>query len=162
MSDSFELRTSDAGGRIGELHVPRAGVTVETPALMPVVNPHIETIPPRRLEADFGAEICITNGYIISQSDDLRETALARGLHDLLDFSGAIVTDSGSFQLAEYGDIDATNTEILDFQYQLGADIRTPIDVPTTPASRAHATTDLETTHPRLDAASAADTGEQL
>jgi 7-cyano-7-deazaguanine tRNA-ribosyltransferase len=160
MSDVFELRSTDAAGRIGELRVPRSDSVVETPALMPVVNPHLRTIAPARLESEFGAQICITNGYIISQSD-YREAALSNGLHELLDFSGAIMTDSGSFQLAEYGDIDTTSAEILDFQRRIGADIGTPIDIPTPPgASRERVEDDLVTTQSRLE--SVGDTGDML
>jgi 7-cyano-7-deazaguanine tRNA-ribosyltransferase len=160
MNDVFELRSADAAGRIGELRVPRSETVVETPALMPVINPHLRTIAPARLEAEFGAQICITNGYIISQSD-YREEALAEGLHELLDFSGAIMTDSGSFQLAEYGDIDTTSAEILDFQHRIGADIGTPIDIPTPPeASRERVAEDLATTQSRLE--SVGDTGDML
>ena len=163
MREAFEVRATDAAGRVGELDVPRAGLTVETPAFMPVVNPHVQTISPARLEDKFGAEILITNGYILQKSEELRERVLEEGLHDFLDFSGAIVTDSGSFQLAEYGDIDTSTPEILDFQHRIGADIGTPIDIPTPPdASHATATADLEATQERLAAAEAADVGEML
>jgi 7-cyano-7-deazaguanine tRNA-ribosyltransferase len=163
MSGVFEQRTADAAGRIGELAVPRAGVTVETPALMPVVNPHVRTIAPSRLESEFGAEILITNGYILSRSDDLREAALSMGLHDLLDFSGAIVTDSGSFQLAEYGELDVTTPEILGFQYEIGADVGTPIDIPTPPdAGRERAERELSRTQDRLERAREIEVGEML
>ena len=159
----FEVRTYDAAGRVGELAVPRAGVTVETPALLPVINPHIQTVSPAQLEAEFGAEILITNSYVLYGSDELREPALDRGLHDLLDFSGAIVTDSGSFQLAEYGDIDVTTREILAFQREIGADVGTPVDVPTPPdADRERAERELSTTEERLATAAAVDTGEML
>ena len=163
MRDHFELRDGDAAGRIGELSVPRAGVTVETPALMPVINPNIRTIPPAELESAFGAEILITNAYIIHSGDDLRERALSEGLHDLLDFDGAIVTDSGSFQLAEYGDVDVTTREILEFQYDIGSDIGTPVDIPTPPdVSRERAAADLAKTETALSDAEAVDTGEML
>ena len=163
MTANFEIRTTDCAGRIGELHVPRSAVTVETPALMPVINPNVQTIAPAHLEREFGAQICITNGYIISSSDDLREAALATGLHDLLDFSGAIMTDSGSFQLAEYGEIETTTAYILDFQYRIGADIGTPIDIPTPPdASRERAASDLETTQSRIESVGEIETGEML
>ncbi|MFB6108522.1 MAG: tRNA guanosine(15) transglycosylase TgtA [Haloplanus sp.] len=163
MREWFEVRHADAAGRIGELAVPRAGVTVETPALMPVVNPNIRTVSPARLEAEFGAEILITNSYIVRGTDDLRERALAEGLHDLLDFSGAIVTDSGSFQLAEYGDIDVTTREILEFQRDVGSDVATPVDIPTPPdADRDRAEADLRTTEQALADAEAVDTGEML
>jgi 7-cyano-7-deazaguanine tRNA-ribosyltransferase len=163
MRDIFEVRDFDAGGRIGELRVPRAGVTVETPALMPVINPHIRTISPAELASEFGAEILITNGYILHQSDDLREAALEQGLHDLYEFPGAIMTDSGSFQLAEYGDIDVDTPEILRFQRDVGSDIGTPIDIPTPPdVSRERAERELATTEERLAVAGDVDTGEML
>jgi 7-cyano-7-deazaguanine tRNA-ribosyltransferase len=163
MREAFEIDTTDVAGRIGELSVPRAGVTVETPAFLPVVNPHVQTISPARLEADFGAQILITNGYILHRSEELRETVLEEGLHDLFDFSGAIMTDSGSFQLAEYGEIDVTTPEIIAFQRAIGSDIGTPIDIPTPPdAGHEQAETDLGVTQTRLAEAEAADVGEML
>ncbi|PCR92596.1 tRNA guanosine(15) transglycosylase TgtA [Natrinema ejinorense] len=163
MRDCFEVRDTDAGGRIGELTVPRADATVETPALLPVINPNLDTLSPRRLATEFGAEILITNSYIIHGDDDLRERALEEGLHELLDFPGAIMTDSGSFQLSEYGEIDVTTEEILAFQREIGSDIATPVDIPTPPdVSRERAESDLETTQERLEIADAADTGEML
>ncbi len=163
MREHFEVRTYDGAGRLGKLTVPRSGVTVETPALLPVVNPHVQTISPAQLESEFGAEILITNSYIIHGSDDLREPALEEGLHDVLGFSGAIMTDSGSFQLSEYGDIDVTTTEILQFQQEIGSDIATPVDIPTPPdVSREHAEDEWATTRERLDVAESVDTGEML
>ena len=163
MREIFELRDGDGAGRIGELTVPRAGVTVETPALLPVINPHIRTVEPATLESTFGAEILITNGYILYQSDEFRERALSEGLAELYDFSGAIMTDSGSFQLSEYGEISVTNAEILEFQRDVGADIGTPIDIPTPPdTARERAEKELETTQSRLEAAESVDVGEML
>ncbi|MFB6125887.1 MAG: tRNA guanosine(15) transglycosylase TgtA [Halolamina sp.] len=163
MRDHFELRAHDGAARIGELTVPRAGVTVETPALMPVVNPNIRTVAPARFEEEFGAQVLITNSYIINSTDDLRKRALSEGLHEMLGFDGAVVTDSGSFQLAEYGDIDVTTAEILDFQREIGSDVATPVDVPTPPdADRETAAADLETTETALADAEAVDTGEML
>jgi 7-cyano-7-deazaguanine tRNA-ribosyltransferase len=160
---NFEVRQYDAAGRLGELTVPRAGATVRTPTILPVVNPHVQTVAPSALEADFGAEILITNSYILHGSEELREPALEEGLHDLLEFSGAIMTDSGSFQLAEYGDIDVTTEEILEFQREIGSDIGTPVDIPTPPdVDHEQAETELATTQERLERAAAADTGEML
>jgi 7-cyano-7-deazaguanine tRNA-ribosyltransferase len=163
MSGVFEVREYDAAGRLGELSVPRADVTVETPALMPVVNPHVQTVPPAQLESEFGAEILITNSYVLHGSDELREPALAQGLHDLLEFQGAIMTDSGSFQLAEYGDIDVTTEEILQFQHEIGSDIGTPVDIPTPPdVSEEQAREEQATTQERLELATDVETGEML
>lgn len=79
MRDVFEVGAQDGLARIGELDVPRAGVTVETPTLMPVVNPNLITVEPSRFVDEFGAELLITNSYIINSDDDLRERALDEG-----------------------------------------------------------------------------------
>ena len=111
----------------------------------------------------FGAQILITNSYILHGSEDLREPALEQGIHDLLEFPGAIMTDSGSFQLAEYGDIDVTTREIIEFQHEIGTDIATPVDIPTPPdVPREQATAEQETTQERLETAAGMDTGEML
>ena len=163
MREIFELRDADGAGRIGELTVPRAGVTVETPALLPVINPHIQTVTPAALESEFGTEILITNGYILYKSDEFRERALEEGLAELYGFSGAIMTDSGSFQLSEYGEISVSNAEILEFQRDIGSDIGTPIDIPTPPGvGRDRAESELETTKARLEAAEDVEVGEML
>jgi 7-cyano-7-deazaguanine tRNA-ribosyltransferase len=163
MSGVFEVRRYDAAGRLGELEVPRAGVTVETPALLPVVNPHVQTITPATLADTFGVEMLITNSYILHGSDELREPALDRGLHDLLGFDGAIMTDSGSFQLAEYGDIDVDTPEILEFQRAIGADVGTPVDIPTDPdADREQAKGEQAETQHRLEVAAGMDLGDML
>ncbi|MFB6070837.1 MAG: tRNA guanosine(15) transglycosylase TgtA [Halanaeroarchaeum sp.] len=162
MRDIFEISAQDAAGRIGELRVPRAGVTVETPTLLPVVNPNLVTVDPARFP-DFGVEMLITNAYIISRDEDLRDRALDEGLHDLLGFDGAIMTDSGSFQLAEYGEIQTTTEEILAFQDDVGSDVGTPVDVPTPPdADRERAESDLATTEERLHVAEGVDDGDML
>ncbi|WP_266078493.1 tRNA guanosine(15) transglycosylase TgtA [Haladaptatus caseinilyticus] len=161
--DIFELRAQDGAGRIGELTVPRAGVTVETPALLPVVNPHVVTVEPSRLESEFGAEILITNSYILYKSDDFRDEALDVGLHELLEFDGAIMTDSGSFQLAEYGEITVTTEEILQFQHDIGSDIGTPVDIPTPPdVDHEQAEDELAVTQERLELAETVDVGDML
>ena len=163
MRDHFEIRDHDAAGRIGRLEVPRAGVTVETPALLPVVNPNVITVEPARLREEFGAEMLITNSYIIHSTDRIRDRVLDAGLHEFLGFDGAIMTDSGSFQLAEYGDIDVTTAEILEFQRRIGSDVATPVDVPTPPdVDRDRAEAELATTQRALADAEAADTGEML
>jgi 7-cyano-7-deazaguanine tRNA-ribosyltransferase len=158
----FETSDADAAGRIGELEVPRADATVETPALLPVINPHLRTIQPAEM-AEMGAQILITNSYIFYGSDEHREAALEDGLHEVLDFPGPIMTDSGSFQLAEYGEIDVDTPEILRFQREIGSDIATPVDIPTEPeAAHDQAEAELETTGDRLKRAAAFDAGEML
>lgn len=151
MPDCFEILHKDLAGRIGRLRTPHG--TIETPALMPVVNPHIRLIEPAELK-NLGASILITNSYIISQDEYLRDVALDRGLHDLLGFRGPIMTDSGAFQLSLYGKIEVGPLEIIQFQQAIGADICVPLDIPTPPdAPRERAVSELKETEKRLSSA---------
>ena len=159
----FEISRTAAAGRLGRLEVPRADCAIETPAMLPVVNPHVQTISPATLAEEFGAEILITNAYVLYRSEDLHDAALTQGVHDLLDFPGAIMTDSGSFQLAEYGAIDVDTASILAFQDAIGSDIATPVDLPTPPdVSRDQAETELEDTQAAIATATTYDSGDML
>lgn len=160
MSAKFEILDKDAGGRIGRLRTPHG--TVETPTVMPVINPNIQLIPPKEMR-NFGAEILITNSYIIYRKEELKSVALEKGLHGLLDFDGPIMTDSGSFQLSVYGSVEVTNEEILRFQQKIGSDIIVPLDIPTPPdVHYRRAEEELATTVERLEAARKFIQGEQL
>ncbi len=140
----FEITSKDALGRIGKLDTLHG--TVETPALMPVINPNIDFISPPEMKK-YGAEILITNSYIIYRTKRLRGSVLKKGLHSLLDVDMPVMTDSGSFQLMVYGDVEISNSEIVSFQNEIGSDIVTPLDIPTPPdASHDIALTDLEET----------------
>ena len=153
MPDRFEILHKDLAGRIGRLSTPHG--TIETPALMPVVNPHLPLILPGELKK-MGADIIITNSYIIHQDPELKRQALERGLHDLLGFSGPIMTDSGAFQLSVYGDIDVSPLEILNFQFSIKSDISVPLDIPTPPdVTRERAESELAITEERLVQAAA-------
>lgn len=147
----FEITHKDICGRIGRLETPHG--TVETPTIMPVVNPNIQTIKASELHK-FGAEIMITNSYIIYRRPELRERALRDGLHSLIGFEGPIMTDSGSYQLSIYGELEINNAQIVKFQQEIGSDIGVPLDIPTPPdVSRARAQSELETTLARANEA---------
>ncbi len=140
----FEVKARDAAGRIGRLTVN--GKTVETPAIMPVVNPKQLIVTPKELK-EMGFGIIITNSYIIYKTPELRERALSEGIHGLLDYDGIIEVDSGSFQLMRYGGVEVTNREIVQFQHDIGVDIGTFLDVPTPPdAPREKVEEDLRVT----------------
>ena len=81
----FEVTQRDGRARLGKLHT-RHGV-LETPALLPVVNPNIRTIEPREMWDKYGIQALITNSYIIWKHDDLRTEAQRNGVHQLLDFA---------------------------------------------------------------------------
>jgi len=160
MTLTFETRLQDAAGRIGRLAVSTADSVIQTPTLLPVVNPNIQTIDATDLSSA-GAEMVITNAYIIYTTPSLREQALEEGLRSVVGFDGPIMTDSGSFQLATYGDIDVDTTEIIEFQSAIGTDIATPVDLPTAPdASVAQTEEDLQHTDDAIAHAMSMETGE--
>ncbi len=130
MALQFEIFDTDIGGRLGRLY--DSDRTVRTPALLPVINPHLQLITPKEMQK-MGIEAVITNAYIISRSQEYRERALSEGLHRMYDFDGIIMTDSGSFQLSVYGEVEITNTATIGFQQAIGSDIIVPLDIPTHP-----------------------------
>ena len=132
MAIRFESLDSDIAGRCGRLTAGKK--VVKTPALLPVINPHLQIITPAEMKK-MGVEAIITNAYIFSQSGQYRKQVLADGLHRVLDFDGLIMTDSGSFQLSVYGDVSVTNLETLSFQRDIGSDIWVPLDIPTSPSA---------------------------
>jgi 7-cyano-7-deazaguanine tRNA-ribosyltransferase len=123
----LELKERDGLARICEF-TTRKGV-VETPALMPVVNPNQLLISPSSMQELFDIQILITNAYIIIGDDRLRDEAVTKGLHKLLGFDRTIMTDSGTFQQHVYGDVKIDPLEILAFQAEIGSDIGTMLDV---------------------------------
>ena len=110
MTLAFEITAKDAFGRIGRLKTAHG--TLETPTLLPVVNPNINA-EPAPLFKRVGAQGLITNAYIVYRSLDLQELALSDGIHKMLGFNGPVMCDSGSYQLSVYGDIEVTNSEIV-------------------------------------------------
>jgi 7-cyano-7-deazaguanine tRNA-ribosyltransferase len=123
----FELKMRDSLGKIGIFHTKHGAI--ETPALMPVINPNQMLISPSEMKELFKAQIIITNSYIIKKNEDLKTKAEEVGVHGLLDYDGAIMTDSGTFQSHVYGDVEVGPQEIVEFQRTIGSDIGTILDV---------------------------------
>ena len=65
MALSFEILEKDIAGRNGRLS--DGTKSIRTPALLPVINPHLPLITPREMQ-DMGVSALITNAYIISRS----------------------------------------------------------------------------------------------
>ncbi len=130
MTDVFEITNKDLLGRTGKLYTPHG--VVETPTVMPVINPNLRLIKPDELRR-YGAQMLITNSYIIYKSRKWHDEALRHGLHAMLGFDGPIMTDSGAFQLSVYGSVDVASGEIVAFERDIGTDIGVPLDIPTPP-----------------------------
>ncbi|HEY7506901.1 MAG TPA: tRNA guanosine(15) transglycosylase TgtA, partial [Nitrososphaera sp.] len=122
----FEVRYSDLAGRIGRLETPHG--TIETPAFVPVVHPVRQSVSTRFLkEMDFG--IVITNAYITLRH--YGDEARRRGIHDIIGFDGAVMTDSGGYQVLEYGSVEVEPGVMAQFEKDIKSDIPIPLDKPT-------------------------------
>ncbi len=139
----FEIKYRDAMGRIGRFK------NLETPLLLPVINPKKQILSIDEIKK-LGFKAIITNSYIIYKDKELREQALKKGLHALLNFDGMIMTDSGSYQLYSYGKIEVSPEEIVRFQEKIKSDIGVILDIPSPPdVSYKRALRDLEETYRR-------------
>ena len=124
----FSIRKKDGFARIGVIETNHG--KMNTPILLPVVNPNRQLVSPADMVA-LGAEAFITNAYLLFRNDTNRIQALEKGLHGHIGFEGPLMTDSGAFQLMEYGEVSISNQEITRFQEQIGSDIGVFLDLPT-------------------------------
>ena len=126
MTFAFEVKESDLLGRIGTLKV--GGKALETPYMFPVIHPVSQSVPPKELKSmGFGG--LMTNSYIIHSRR--KEEALAQGIHRMLDFDGVFMTDSGGYQVLEYGDLELGYGDVASFQADIGSDLAVTLDRPT-------------------------------
>jgi len=122
---SFEAKEKDLAGRVGVLHTRRGDV--ETPYLMPVVNPVRNSIPPVELREQFGFPMIITNSYLILKHFGKEKP----DVHKLTGFDGTVMTDSGAYQLLIYGGVETNPKEIIQYQEAIKSDLGVILDVPT-------------------------------
>lgn len=122
----FEILKSDLAGRIGVIHTNHG--KIETPAYVPVIHPVKQTIPSKKIR-EMGFDLVITNAYITRNS--YGDEAEKKGIHKIIDFDGAIMTDSGGYQVLEYGDVKVLPPEMADFEKKILTDFAIPLDKPT-------------------------------
>jgi len=122
----FEISKTDLAGRIGTLYTNHG--KIETPAFVPVIHPVKQTIPSKKIK-EIGFDLVITNAYITRNS--YGDEAIKRGIHDIIDFDSAIMTDSGGYQVLEYGDVEVSPPEMANFEKGILTDFAIPLDKPT-------------------------------
>ncbi|ROQ19816.1 tRNA-guanine transglycosylase [Marinimicrobium koreense] len=114
----FELDREDGLARRGRLKFPRG--VVETPAFMPVgTYGTVKGMLPRDIEA-IGAQIILGNTFHLMLRPGTEVVKAHGDLHDFMQWSGPILTDSGGFQVFSLGDIRKITEE--------GVSFRSPID----------------------------------
>lgn len=117
----YQILHRDGLARVGELTL--GNKKIRTPALLPVIHP-IRSEPWLSEAKKMNLEGIITNSYILKKSGFENED-----VHDHLNFDGIIMTDSGTFQEHMYGQLPATNLEMVNYQGDIGSDIVTIRDV---------------------------------
>jgi len=112
----FELNAIDpeSGARAGRWHTPHGAV--ETPAFMPVgTRGTVKGVLTSQLR-DVGAQMILANTYHLALrpgEDVVRELG---GLHQLMNWDGPILTDSGGFQVFSLADLSNINDERVVFR----------------------------------------------
>ncbi|MGC8561860.1 MAG: tRNA guanosine(15) transglycosylase TgtA [Thermoplasmata archaeon] len=118
----FQILHRDGLARIGELEINNKKIL--TPVLLPVlhpfkIDPWISVVKQMKMDG------VITNSYILKKGG-FQE---GRDIHDLLGFNGIVMTDSGTFQEHMYGDLNASNLEMVKYQESINSDIITIRDI---------------------------------
>ena len=122
----FEISKTDLAGRIGTMYTNHG--KIETPAFVPVIHPVKQTIPSKKIK-EIGFDLVITNAYITRNS--YGDKAIGEGIHQIIDFDRGIMTDSGGYQVLEYGDVEVSPPEMASFEKGIMTDFAIPLDKPT-------------------------------
>ncbi|MGQ9469157.1 MAG: tRNA guanosine(15) transglycosylase TgtA [Nitrososphaerales archaeon] len=122
----FKIKATDLAGRIGEIRT-KSGL-LETPCILPVVHPTRQSIAPKEMEK-MGFKAAMTNAYITLKV--FGKMAEEKGIHKIIDYDGIIMTDSGGYQVLEYGSVDVNPLEMAIFQEKIGSDMALVLDTPT-------------------------------
>ena len=97
----YQLLAEDGAARRGRLETPHG--TIETPVFMPVgTAATVKTLSPRDL-VELGAGIILANTYHLAMRPGHERVRRLGGLHRFMSWNGAILTDSGGFQVYSLG-----------------------------------------------------------
>lgn len=125
MEDILEIKHTDLGARLGILHTNHG--KVEVPAFVPVIHPIKQELPIELIK-DMGFDLVITNAYITMKRYGKNYD---KSIHQTINFDKSIMTDSGGYQVLEYGDLDVDYEEVARFEEKIKSDIAVPLDKPT-------------------------------
>jgi queuine tRNA-ribosyltransferase len=116
----FELLKTEGLARRGRLHFTRG--IVETPAFMPVgTYGTVKAMLPRDIKA-IGAHIILGNTFHLMLRPGVDVIRAHGDLHDFMQWSGPILTDSGGFQVFSLGDIRKITEEGVTFRSPLNGE----------------------------------------
>ena len=117
---NFELLHTDGLARAGRLTLAHG--QVETPIFMPVgTYGSVKAMAPRDLKS-IGAQIVLGNTFHLWLRPGLDVMAMHGGLHQFMNWSKPILTDSGGFQVWSLGDLRKISEEGVAFQSPVNGD----------------------------------------
>ncbi len=122
----IKIKARDGAARLAEYRL-RSGRKLLLPTFFPVYNPNIPLITPKEIEEELRWDAIITNAYILWRHP--QHSKRVKDIHRFLQFDGVVMMDSGAYQIWMYGDIEATNEEIIEFQNKIRPDIGTFLDI---------------------------------
>ena len=145
MLNDFRLINSVSGARAGELITPHG--VVPTPVFLPVGSQGtVKTLTPEEVK-DIGLRMVLANTYHLYLRPGIEVVAKMGGLHKFMAWDGAILTDSGGYQIFSLAPLRQVSDEgvtfrshidgsehfitpelIIQFQEALGADIIMVLD----------------------------------
>ena len=118
MSLEFNLiKTSDAGGRRAQLHLPHQ--VVETPVFMPVGTAGSVKAVPQDVIESIGAQIILGNTYHLYLRPGHEAIRRMGGLHRFISWPRAMLTDSGGFQVFSLSGLRKVSDEGVRFRSHL-------------------------------------------
>jgi 7-cyano-7-deazaguanine tRNA-ribosyltransferase len=122
---SFQVHGKDLLGRIGTL-TTKSG-SFQTPHMFPVVDPNRPIMDPK-FYGEAGIRAIMTNAYLLKRG---RPGQLPKDVHGTLGFKETVATDSGAYQILEYGHVGVKPSEIVAYQEKIDTDIGVILDFPT-------------------------------
>jgi queuine tRNA-ribosyltransferase len=103
-----------SGARLGTVHTPHGSFA--TPAFMPVgTQATVKTLSPEEVWQT-GSRILLANTYHLLMRPGPDIVAAAGGLHRFMNWDGAILTDSGGFQVFSLSDLRHISEEGVNFK----------------------------------------------
>jgi queuine tRNA-ribosyltransferase len=119
MAFTFELQAEDAatGARAGSFVTPHGEVL--TPAFMPVGTVgSVKSLSPDELTAA-GCDILLCNTYHLMLRPGVDTVRRLHGLHRFMGWDGALLTDSGGFQVMSLNELNRVREEGVEFRSHL-------------------------------------------
>ena len=114
---NLQAQCPQTGARAGTLATPHG--IIETPVFMPVgTQATVKAMTPDELEG-MGARIILSNTYHLFLRPGAGLIREAGGLHRFMDWNGAILTDSGGFQVFSLSDLRKVTDEGVTFRSHL-------------------------------------------